>query len=264
MKSTVLKTLYITDFQEMRLFKPNFFIFCLLLLSFTLIGQNKVSSIAFTDSILKYSNNNSEKLIFFSKKLQRSDDFCDILSGISSEAKGHYQNKDYFESEKLINRILNTDGKNLNKEQIICLKRKKINAFNRLFWIRNNQENYNEAYKHIISAELINESFTHKSDFYYRYKLNIETSKALIKAKLNLFDEAKNILINAYNEVDKIPFTDSISLNSVLLQKANITNSIADNYLNLSKEKSNKSFIDSADVYYKKAYEISKDFKPKH
>ena len=240
------------------------YIFHFLLLSFSTLGQKKATFQSITDSILKYSNNNIEKLIFFSKELQHSGNFCDILSGLSSEAKGHYQYKDYDKSEKLVNQILITDDKNLNDEQLICLKRMKVNAYNRLFWIRNNQENYNEAYQLILSAEKINESFTNKSDFYYRYKLNIETSKALIKTKLNLFDEAKDILIKAYNEIDEISLTDNNSSNSILLQKANITNSIANNYLSLSREKTNNSFIDSADIYYKKAYELSKQFRPKH
>ncbi|MGB0890739.1 MAG: helix-turn-helix domain-containing protein [Flavobacteriaceae bacterium] len=242
--------------------KHYFLLFILFTCSF--FAQKKDLSVSITDSIIKYSNNDFKKLIFFSKELQKTNNFCDIISGLSTESKGYYLNKDYATSEKLVNKILSTDKKNLNQEQIICLKRKKINALNRLFWIRINQENYNNAYEQIIKSEKINESFIDKGDFYYRYKLNLETSKALIKAKLNLFDEAKDILIKAYADIEKIPFKDSLGYNSILIQKSSITNSIGDNYLNLSKEKSKKAYIDSADVYYKKAFDISKNFTPKH
>ena len=236
----------------------------LALLTYFVNAQENKLYTSITDSILKYSNTNSNKLIYFSKELQKSDNFCDQLAGINSEAKGFYQKKDYLSSEKIIQQVIDTDFKSLTTNEIICLKRKKITSYNRLFWIKNNQENYNKAYEYIVAAEKINESFLNKPSFYYRYKLNIEASKALIKSKLNLFNEAKNILVKTYEEIEKIDFTNDDELNSILLQKANISNSIANNYLTLSKEKQNSSYIDSADVYYKRAYEISKSFKPKH
>lgn len=227
-------------------------------------AQNINTSPSLNDSILKYSNTDIDKLIFYSKKIQQTNNFCDKIAGAISEAKGFYQKKDYNTSEKLVTKVLAFNSFNLKENEKICLKRNKISAYNRLFWIELNRENYKEAYKYVLSAETINESFITKSYFYFRYKLNIQSSKALIKSKLHLFNEAKVILIKTYSEIDKIPFSDSISYNSILIQKANISNSLADNYLNLSREKSNNSLIDSADIYFKNAFEISKKFKPKH
>lgn len=241
--------------------KKLLFFLLTLLLCGKISGQNSDKIEKYRAAITHFSYINNDSLIFYAKKLQLADDICDKLLGISAESKGYYQQKNYNASERLSTELISLA--NTNATNTACIKQRKILAYNRLFWIKINQEDYNSAYSYIIHANTINESFSNKDYSYYRYKLNIETSKALIKSKLNMHQEATDILSKISQEAQNLTPGNQTDYNSLLQQRANILNSLANSYLALHEKDQNSSHIDSALVNYNRAFAISKTFEPR-
>lgn len=212
-----------------------------------------------------YKNINNDSLLSISKKLQFSKDKETIIESVSAEAYAYYRMKKYDQSEKIafkLLEILKKDSINIHKKQYYYDG--KISALNRLFWIKKNQEDYNKALEYLIKMQQINENSPNKSTKYLRHKLTIKLSKAIIKKALKMELEAKNILLDAYAETKNDIFKTLSKDNYFLQQKANIINSIGNVYMDMSHKEDNNIYIDSANYYFDKAYQVTKQFTPLH
>ncbi len=212
-----------------------------------------------------HKNINNDSTLYFIKKLKSSKKRKTKISVLSVEAYIYYRQKKYLKSEKTALNLLNEVKKlppYFNKEQFYFDLQ--ISAYNRLFWIKKNQEDYNKAFEYLTQMQNTNESTPKKSTKYFRHKLTIKTSKAIIKKALNMENEAKTILLSAYKDTKSDIFKTLLNDNYFLQQKANITNSLGNAYMDLSRKVGNEFYIDSANYYYDKAYLVTKKFTPLH
>tara|TARA_B110000908_G_C10259597_1_gene458180 strand:- start:690 stop:1838 length:1149 start_codon:yes stop_codon:yes gene_type:complete len=204
-----------------------------------------------------FSKRDNDSLFHYARKLQKSKNPCNADFGIITEAHAYYRVGDYFEAEKKLNSII------LKIKAEICHKRNRINALNRLFWIKKHQNKYKEAYHYLLIADTLINTF--KKDLYsYKIKSTFKSNKALIKTELNLHNESNNLLLEIISDFEKNNIYKSQKLsNNFLLQKASTFNMIGDNHLNLYDKHLDKKYIDSADIYYLKAHLESKKVVPK-
>ncbi|WP_299123978.1 AraC family transcriptional regulator [uncultured Tenacibaculum sp.] len=244
-----------------------FFLIHLILFTINIFSQNNNDSIniKLKEKLEYYKNTNSDSLLSIAKKLEQSKDDWYVIVGLSAEAYAYYREKDYIKSEEASIKLLNKANSNLsiknNKEYFYDGK---AAAYNRLFWIKNNQENYTKAYEYLLLMEKTNESRPNKNIKYLRYKLTIKTSKAIIKKALKMEEDAKNILLAAYNDMNSSKFESINNDNFFIQQRANISNSLGNTYMTLFHKDSSTNYIDSAAFYYDKAFLITKLFKPPH
>lgn len=212
-----------------------------------------------------YKNINHDSALVIAKELQKSKNEFLVIEAISTEAYSYYRKKNYDKSEEISLNLLNTLNKKIeNSNSKNRYYDGKISALNRLFWIKKNQENYQKAYEYLILLDKTNEQKTNKNIKYYRNKVSVKTSKAIIKEALKLESEAKNILLSAYKNINSDIFKNLKNDNYFLQQKANISNSLGNIYMALHRKENNANFIDSASFYYDKAYEVTKYFIPLH
>ncbi len=212
-----------------------------------------------------YKNINNDSVLAISKKLQFSKNEHYVIEAISAESYAYYRKKKYAKSEEIALYLLDKVNKHLslpNKKGYHY--HGKLSAFNRLFWINKNQENFNKAYEYLILMQETNEKFPKKNLKYFRNKLTIKTSKAIIKKSLKMEKEAKKILLSAYKDIKSDIFKNITDDNHFLQQKANTINSLGNIYMTLYRKDSVSTYIDSASFYYNKAFQITKLFTPLH
>jgi AraC-like DNA-binding protein len=236
----------------------------------TLFFSKKVSSqTKYLDSInfnkINFHKNiNSDSLFFYCDKLEKSNNICKKIEASTGRAYGFYRLKKYDEAEKICFNVIKQVDSLLKTEKLACLIDRKISALNRLFWLKKNQEKYEEAYSILIKYE--HEILNHpiQDQKWIRNKLGLILSKAVIKNKLNMQEKAKVILLNAISE-SKNPLLKSVQNNVFFLQwKANSFNCLGNTYMSINSKEPNKTYLDSADYYFDKAYKVTLKFKPKH
>ncbi|WP_425658100.1 helix-turn-helix domain-containing protein [Tenacibaculum ascidiaceicola] len=240
------------------------FIFIFFSSSKEIISQTKFLDSIHTNKIFFFKEKNNDSLFYYSKKLNRSNNICKKLEAATGLAYGYYKLGDYEKSEKTAIQVIKKIDSLTKEENITCLLEKKIIALNRLFWIRKNQENYDDAYRYLTLMQNTNEKISKKSDKHLRYKLTIKSAKAIVSRALKMELAAKNILLSAYNDSKQEVFKPINQTPSFLEQKANIINNLGNTYMDLSLKNSNPVFLDSASYYYDKAFEITKLFNPPH
>ncbi|MGQ3679520.1 helix-turn-helix domain-containing protein [Tenacibaculum discolor] len=240
------------------------FIFIFFSSSKEIISQTKFLDSIHTNKIFFFKEKNNDSLFYYSKKLNRSNNICKKLEAATGLAYGYYKLGDYEKSEKTAIQVIKKIDSLTKEENITCLLEKKIVALNRLFWIRKNQENYDDAYRYLTLMQNTNEKISKKSDKHLRYKLTIKSAKAIVSRALKMELAAKNILLSAYNDSKQEVFKPINQTPSFLEQKTNIINNLGNTYMDLSLKNSNPVFLDSASYYYDKAFEITKLFNPPH
>ncbi|MEE3999360.1 helix-turn-helix domain-containing protein [Tenacibaculum sp. FZY0031] len=232
-------------------------------------SKKVVSQTTYLDSIhaskiYYYKNLNNDSLFYYAKRLSESNNICKKLEGANSVAYSYYRLRNFEKSEKTAIQVIKLVDSLSTKENTACLLEKKIVSLNRLFWIRKNQENYNDAYRYLTLMQSTNEKISKISGRHLRYKLTIKSAKAIVNRALKMELAAKNILLSAYND-SKQEVYKTLNDNPLFLeQKANIINSLGNIYMDLSIKNNNPIFIDSASFYYDKAFEVTKLFNPPH
>ncbi len=245
--------------------KKGFLVF--LITSITI--SNVTSQTAYLDStnlkkIAFYRNTNTDSLFFYSKKLKQSKDICVKIMALTGKAYGFYRQKNYLESEKIAISVINQVDSLIKSNNDICLFDRKITALNRLFWIKKNQEDYEEAYKILIKCEDIVSSYPEKSQIHFRYKLGLTLNKASIQNKLNNPEKALEILYETIPK-SKNSILKSIKNDTYYKQsEANTFNCFGNSYMKMYDKYKLNSYIDSASNYYNKAYLVTKLFSPPH
>ena len=221
-----------------------------------------------TDSNLKdikkislFSNTNNDSLIYYSLRLIKSKDKCLEFKGMTHKAKAYYQKGEYLIAEKISLDILDK----LKKEDTKCHYINKIDAYNRLFWIKKNQYKLEEAFDLLIRRLGIVNKLKDNNLYYFRNKVSIKFNMASIKSDLGFHKEA----IIIYKEVYKEYSNTSINLlkskkQSYFLFQTSVLNSIGNSYYKLVTNNTHYNYLDSASTYFFKAFQIAKKIKPLH
>ena len=211
------------------------------------------------DKIKEFGNTNIDSLFYYSKKSQASLDPCTQKVGILGEASAHYHKGDFEKSEEISLQII----QELNNTNTACAIRQLITAYNRLFWIKKNQGRYDDAFKYLLLKQEAIENLSTKDEYYHLHRLSANMNMASLKEILGLYTEAFDILKKTNVELTQL-YTSNIATYSYLkIIHANNLNTIGNTYFNLGKDSIN-SLIDSAAVYYKRAYDVAETFNPKH
>lgn len=241
-----------------------FIILITLFSSLKIISQTKYLDSINHSKINFYKNINSDSLFFYCDQLENSNNICKKIEASTGRAYGFYRLKKYDKAERISINVIKQVDSLLKAENLTCLIDRKIAALNRLFWLKKNQEKYEEAYSILIKYE--HEILNHpiRDQKWIRNKLGLALSKAVIKNKLNMQEKSKAILLNTISE-SKNPILKSFQNNSFFLQwKANSFNCLGNTYMSINSKKPNKTYLDSADYYFNKAYKITQQFIPEH
>lgn len=246
----------------MRLNQSILFIF-LISFVFTIEAQKQKNNAIVLKDIDYYraTNLHIDSLIKVTKKMQKSLDPCEKIKGYSIESNMYYKIGNYKKSEILALRILDS----LKTPKTPCERITKFNLLGRLFWIKKNTNSYNEALEYSRLKKKIFKDLPKEGVKYHIRELSNASSTALIKEILGFNDEAIHILQLALNNFDESKFTLTRKEKyAITLQKSSAYNIIGDAYYNKGENLITDPNLDSALVYYKKAYEEAKKFNPPH
>ncbi|SDS21400.1 AraC-type DNA-binding protein [Polaribacter sp. KT25b] len=209
--------------------------------------------------IIDFKDINNDSLIYYANKLKSSKNLCNYYHALNTEATAFYQKGNLKKAEVNVLRILDS----LENKEEICFIKNKNTALNRLFWIYKNQNKFQEAFNVIIKRRKVLNSLPIKDNYFNVNNISLDKSLATIKKILGLHEEARTILkemlpklpsiYKGFNEND---YTLKLNISSTL-------NTIGESYLESNKENT-KNYLDSASVYFKKAFEVAKTFNPPH
>ncbi|WGH75837.1 helix-turn-helix domain-containing protein [Tenacibaculum tangerinum] len=211
-----------------------------------------------------FKNTDLDSLFYYGEKLNESENVCNKVLLFNFKAFGFYKLKDYDKAEEFSLKSLQQIDSLLQEQNLPCLTEAKIATLNRLFWVKKNQEDYNEAYRYIMLMQQTNEQNSKKSINYHTNDISIKVARATVKRALKMESVAKKILLNAYADLEHHSLDEVKNNNSFLEQEVAIINSLGDLYMDLSTQRNSTIFIDSAAYYYDKAYDITKLFDPPH
>ena len=239
--------------------KKTLFLFILLLYSTQFFAQTKLTNDSYLKNIEKFGDTNIDSLIYYAKQSQKSKDTYTSTLGVLNEANAYYKKGEYKKSEEICLRVIES------MKSITTSSNEKIllSAFNRLFWIKKNQGNYNKAFYYLLEKKKVIETLPKNHSYYYIHKLSANNNIASIKAILGLHNEAISVLKETNFDLKKLQKNNSFYYNHLKVLHSSNLNIIGDSYYTISNDSIN-SYIDSAAVYYKKAYNIALTFAPKH
>ncbi|WP_408035288.1 helix-turn-helix domain-containing protein [Tenacibaculum aestuarii] len=243
-----------------------FLITLLITFSFSakITSQTKNLDSFYLDKVNYFKDINNDSLFYYCEKLEQSENICKRLEGATGKAYGFYREENFDKAESICLKVIQQVDSLLADKFLTCLLDRKIAAFNRLFWIKKNQEKYQEAFAILVQQESIILNHPIKDNINFRNILGLTLSKAVIKNKLDMQDKAKDILLQSLSEA-KNPILKNVQQDEFFLQwKANSYNCLGNTYVSLNNQRPNKAFLDSANYYYDRAYEVAKMFNPPH
>jgi AraC-like DNA-binding protein len=239
--------------------KYKFFLFFYLLSFSFLSAQTDISNKEYLNKIEKFGNTNIDSLFFYAKKSQKSTDLCTKNLGYIGEASAYYKKGNFVKSEEICLKII----KKVKKEPTSCDHKILLSAYNRLFWIKKNQGKYDKAFYYLLEKKKAIEAIPERNAYYHLHKLSANNNIASIKEVLGLHNEALNILKETNKSLEKLSNDNSYYYNHLKVLHSSNLNTIGDTYFNIGRD-SIASFLDSAAVYYKKAYYLAQNFVPTH
>jgi AraC-like DNA-binding protein len=239
--------------------KKSFLILILFLFSGLISSQTTKKDKFYLKKIVDFTDINTDSLIYYAKKLKSSKDSCNYYHAINVEATAYYQKGDLKVAKKKV--LLAIGG--IKDKNEICFKQNKNTALNRLFWIYKNQNKFQDAFDVIIQRRKVINSLLIKDNYYTANLLSIENNLAIIKKILGFHEESRSILKKMLPKLSDI-YKDFKNDNYALkLNISSTLNTIGESYLESSKPNT-KNYLDSASVYFKKAFEVAKTFNPPH
>lgn len=238
--------------------KPLFF--CLFFLSFIqTYAQTNISNNKNLNKIVLFGDTNIDSLIHYAKLSQKSKDPCVSNLGFINEANAYYKNGDFKKSEEITLNVI----KKVKDKSLACNQKVLLNAYNRLFWIKKNQGEYNKAFNYLLEKKKVIEKLSKKDSYYIIHKLSAENNLAGIKAILGLHKETISILKKTNADLKNVKSGDKFLSNHLKILQSSNLNLIGDSYYLLAK-KSLNNYLDSAAVYYKEAFNVAQTFNPLH
>lgn len=225
-----------------------------------LFGQDQINEDRYFSKINYFKGVNNDSLLIYSKLLKKSKDSCYKYSGYISEALSYYLKNEYSHSENTAKLII----KSISNSEKLCLKKIKIEALNRLFWIRKNQNRYNDAYNILLEIEKEIQTISSDESYYKTMNFVLKMNLATIKSLLGYYDEAIAILKNIISEYNNDYMSNlEHSYYSRILNQSSAYNLIGQSYLFSSEDKNSKK-LDSASYYFNQAFKMAKQFNPPH
>ena len=226
------------------------------------------SNIAFCQSIRdefylekldEFTDTNNDSLLFYASKLKKSTNLCYKFVAINKEAKAYYQKGNLALSLKKTYSVLD-NTKNKNDD---CFKKQQITALIRQFWIFKNQNKFQEAFDVLMKRKNIILDLSNKDQYYEANIISTDHNLAIIKSILGFDKEARELLKKI---IPKLPaIYEGLDENDYYLKlnTSSAYNIIGESYLKTSINSTSKE-LDSASFYFKKAFEVSKEFVPQH
>lgn len=233
-------------------------IFIFSLFTSLLCAQNESEAEKNLKFIKRYKGINNDSLLHYSIQLQSAKNICLKYVGKIHEVLAIYNTEKYVDAEKLSHVIINE----LEDKNELCLIKIKIEALNRLFWIKKNQQLYNEALNYLLLIQNNINSFPKESAYFKNIQITIKLNTALIQSLLGNHIISRKTLKECLKE-NNFGKQDALKKYSYILNKANVLNLIGESYLQ-SYVDNNISHLDSASIYFKKAYEVAQKFNPPH
>ena len=231
-------------------------------------GQEFSKDSSYLKKIYKYTSTNNDSIFFYINKLKKTKNECIQLRAKNFEAKAYYQEGNLEIAKNICLSILK-NNKNKNNG---CYYLNKSNAYVRLFWIYINQKEYQKAHEIVFKRKKLIETNEKKDNIYQINILSVYQQIATLKNIMGYYEESRNTLKEIYPKFTKISHNlsqDNYYINPnqnnyfLKLNQSAILNMIGESYLKSSCCHTS-SELDSASLYFKKAFEITKTFKPLH
>ena len=230
-------------------------------LSIQLLGQNSDNNKESLKKIKYYSYTNPDSVFHYAKKLEKSENQCVSNTGKNNIASAYYKAGNFKKSEEVALEVLTS----LKDKNSLCNIDNKIRALTRLFWIKNNQRKFNEAFNYLNQKITLLDNYPQKNEKHYVDKLFTNTSLALLKNNLGFQEEAITTLkevINKYSSIDSI--VKNPNDNNLIANLASAYNVLGESYFALNSVNNNDKYLDSTLIYYEKAFLEAEKFIPKH
>ncbi|WP_408030791.1 helix-turn-helix domain-containing protein [Tenacibaculum xiamenense] len=204
---------------------------------------------------IEFSHSNSDSLIFYAKKIQLSDNKCDRMKGLLYEARGLYIQNNLNRCKKIVLLVVN----DLNGSEDDCNRKNLVDGYRRLFYIYKNEGNYEKALFYLLKRKEVLETFNPKEEYYQRNIFYTKNSEAILKIKLGLYEESLGLLKESYKLSESLRLLNpSYEIDRNFAHgKIHVLNATGDVFLSLSKKNKTRILLDSAEYYYKKAFEYS-------
>lgn len=135
-----------------------------LLVSNTLYSQKKNLDSIYLKKASYYTNRNTDSLLHYALLIQQSNNMCIRLDGKLREAHAYYKKGDFQTSREFISSVINK----ISTSDDECLKKVKIEALNKLFWIYKNSNEFSKAFETTLEHQKTIESLTIKNSFITR------------------------------------------------------------------------------------------------
>ncbi|AUC14477.1 hypothetical protein BTO06_04670 [Tenacibaculum sp. SZ-18] len=208
-----------------------------------------------------------DSLLIYSLEAQKSNSICHQLIGKYQESYYYYKLENYKRTKEIVNECLTeVDALPLKDQKDLCVIKIKISSYNRLFWVYKNLSEYEIAYQQLIKLTDFINTVNHQNFDSFNTLSTISICKALIKKELRLEEDAVKILHDLVYEISlrKKKLKDTKAHNRLLKIKAHTCNLLGKTYIALNQKNNNPTLLDSSALYFRKAYEASIDFIPKH
>ena len=235
----------------------------LILLFFTIFANSQEIDL-YKDDIEKiryYSYLNIDSLFHYSRKLEKSENQCVSNTGKSNISSAYYKSGNYTKSEEFALSVLS----NIKELNSTCNIDNKLHALSRMFWIKNNERKFDEAFDYLNQKIQLLSNYSEKNKKYIRTIIFNETSLAILKNNLGFHKEAINILKKV---IEKYTLLDDEYGNvydyNLVVNKASSYNVLGESFFALNANSNNDKYLDSTLFYYKKAFDETEKFIPKH
>ena len=211
------------------------------------------------NKIKYYSYSNSDSLLYYAKILEKSENSCVSDAGKNNISSAYYKLGNFERSEEIVLEVLTR----LKDKNSLCNLNNKLHALTRLFWIKNNQRKFDDAFDYLNQKINILDNYSHKSKSFTQTKLFTQTSLALLKSNLGFHEEAITLLKKVIAAYPKINYNSYDSYN-LIANKASAYNVLGESYFALNAINNNDKYLDSTLICYKEAYLEAEKFNPKH
>ena len=213
------------------------------------------------EKIRYYSYLNIDSLFHYSRKLEKSENQCVSNTGKNNISSAYYKSGNFKKSEEVALSVLS----NIKELNSTCNIDNKLHALSRMFWIKNNQRKFDEAFDYLNQKTQLLSNYSEKNKKYIRTIIFNETSLAILKNNLGFHKEAINILKKV---IEKYTLLDDEYGNvydyNLVVNKASSYNALGESFFALNANSNNDKYLDSTLFYYKKAFEETEKFIPKH
>ena len=235
----------------------------LILLFFTIFANSQEIDL-YKDDIEKiryYSYLNIDSLFHYSRKLEKSENRCVSNTGKNNISSAYYKSGNFKKSEEVALSVLS----NIKELNSTCNIDNKLHALSRMFWIKNNERKFDEAFDYLNQKIQLLSNYSEKNKKYIRTIIFNETSLAILKNNLGFHKEAINILKKV---IEKYTLLDDEYGNvydyNLVVNKASSYNVLGESFFALNANSNNDKYLDSTLFYYKKAFDETEKFIPKH